>query len=93
MLKEIVIRALTETVTNIGQLSPQEIRELNRATRLGYLAKGKGGPFPLIKAVWARPDYDFAKERRAHVAGIMALAYLDDCAAKRRKLTGTIASR
>ena len=41
ILTEIVKRAIVDHVTNIGQLSKQEVRELDAAVRKGYLSKGK----------------------------------------------------
>lgn len=80
----IIRRALLETVTDIGQLSASEVKELNRAVKQGYLSKGKGGCFPRLKTVYAYPAYDFVGERNRYVNHMMALAYLDEQAAKRR---------
>jgi hypothetical protein len=64
-LHPIIKRALLETVVNTGQLTSQEERELNKAVRKGWLSKGKGGPWPILKTVWARPGFDFAADRAA----------------------------
>lgn len=61
-----VKRALLETVTDIGQLTAQEKRELTRAVKAGYLSKGKGGPYPIVKTVYAGPGFDFAADRAYH---------------------------
>lgn len=45
-LDPIIKRALLDTITDIGQLTPAEKRTLNRAVKRGWLAKGKGGPYP-----------------------------------------------
>jgi hypothetical protein len=66
-LPEIVKRALVETVINIGQLTQAEVRTLNRAVRKGWLSKGEGGPYPALKTLWARPDFDFATNREYHI--------------------------
>ncbi len=63
ILAPIVKRALVDTVNDIGQLSTQEKRELARAVKAGYLSKGKGGPFPKAKTVYARSGFDFAAGR------------------------------
>ncbi len=84
-LSEIVKRALVETVTDIGQLTPVDKRELERAVKQGYLSKGRGGGFPMEKTVYAFPGYDFAGERRLIVRQMMALAHID---AVTRKLRG-----
>jgi hypothetical protein len=68
VLSNIVARAMRESVTDIGQLSEQERRELNRAVQRGVLAKAKGGPFPILKTVYAKPDFDFAAQRAAYIA-------------------------
>ena len=63
IITPIVKRALLEPVTAIGQLTAQEKRELTRAVNAGYLSKGRGGPFPLVKTVYAHPGFDFAADR------------------------------
>ena len=63
-MEAIIERALLETVTNIGQLSPADIKYLNNAVKLGILAKGKGGTYPVIKTVWGPPGMDFVADRR-----------------------------
>jgi hypothetical protein len=62
-IPKIVKRAIVDTVTDIGQLSKDEIKKLNKYVKLGYLSKGKGGWFPAIKTVWACPNFDFEKQR------------------------------
>ncbi|HDY86701.1 MAG TPA: hypothetical protein ENH82_01130 [bacterium] len=71
MTPDIVKRALTETVTNIGQLSKHEIYILNKYVKKGWLSKGRGGPFPALKTVWAVPGYDFKEQRRIEVEQII----------------------
>lgn len=84
----IVKRAMLETIENIGQLSAHDIKELNRAVKLGYLVKGLGGSFPKLKTVYAIPSYDFVGERNRYVNHMMALAYLDEQAAQHRNIGG-----
>jgi hypothetical protein len=50
------------------------------------LSKGKGGGYPEIKTVYARPGYDFGGERAKAIDWMMAMAYLDQCATKRRAI-------
>lgn len=69
----IVKRAIVHTVTDIGQLTPAEKRELVKAVRAGYLEKGKGGPFPMIKTVYAVRGYPFAAERERMIDEMMRL--------------------
>lgn len=63
----IVYRALTETVVSIGQLTPLDIKDLNKAVRDGVLARGKGGPYPTPKTVYAPAGHNFTSERLAWV--------------------------
>lgn len=71
-LPEIVRRAMAETVTDIGQLSKAEIYQLNKYVKKGWLSKGKAGPFPRLKTVYACPGFDFEASRERHVAAAMA---------------------
>ena len=74
MLPDIIVRALRYTVTDIGQLTPAEKRALNKYAKLGHLAKGKGGPFPTPKTVYAVPGFDFAADRAEQVNHILHIA-------------------
>jgi hypothetical protein len=84
MIPEIVKRAMTQNVTDIGQLSAEEVRTLNQYVKKGYLSKGKGGVFPAVKTVWAVPGYDFAEARDAAIRQILA-----ECEAVGEKVTIT----
>ena len=77
MLPEIVKWALVHTLTDIGQLSKADKYQLNKAVKRGWLSKGKGGPFPKLKTVYAYPEYDFAAWRKIYVDEAMMLADLD----------------
>lgn len=70
-------QALVEGLCSIGQLSDQEKRELDRAVRKGWLSKGKGGPYPILKTMWARPGFDFAGDRKHEIDYMMYLHSLD----------------
>ena len=85
MLTQIVKRALVETVVNIGQLTQTEKRELERAVKRGWLSKGKGGPYPVLKVVYACPGFNFAASRERYVNHMLSLAELDQQAAERRR--------
>jgi hypothetical protein len=63
-LPAIVERALTEPVTDVGQLTRAERAALRGYVRCGCLARGQGGPYPLLKTVYAVPGYDFVGERQ-----------------------------
>jgi len=76
-IPEIVQRAMVGSVTDIGQLTTEDIKILNKYVKLGYLSKGKGGCFPIIKTIWACPTFDFQKQRDEAVAYMMQLAELD----------------
>jgi len=60
-------QALVYTLADIGQLTAEDRRELERYVRKGWLSKGRGGPFPLAKTVYARPGFDFAADRQRHI--------------------------
>lgn len=79
-LPEIVRRALVETVCDIGQLSRSEIYQLNKYVRKGWLSRGKGGPFPILKTVYACPGFDFNASRERYVSHLMTLVKLDQIA-------------
>lgn len=70
-------QALVRGVCDIGHLAHKEKLLLERAVRLGYLSKGKGGPFPMLKTMYARPGFDFAKDREASIAEMRYLATID----------------
>lgn len=70
ILTDIVKRALIESVIDIGQLTHQELLQLNRSVRHGVLDKAKGGPFPILKTVYARPGFDFAADRAESIAEV-----------------------
>lgn len=89
MLTEIVKRALVETVINIGQLTDAEKRELERAVKRGYLSKGKGGPFPKMKTMYAHPGFDFVADREREIEEAMRICALDDRMRAARKLQGS----
>lgn len=77
VLTAIVKRALTETVTDIGQLTHDQRRELTYAVKYGVLERGKGGPFPILKTVYAVPGLDFAADREHDVAEMRRAHMLD----------------
>jgi hypothetical protein len=76
-IPNIVKRAMVNTVTDIGQLSKEEIKILNKYVKLGYLSKGKGGWFPVIKTVWACPNFDFEKQRNDAIEELYKIIKLD----------------
>ncbi len=73
-LPRIVGWALVHTVVDLGQLSKLDKKILNRYVKKGWLAKGRGGPFPALKTVYAHPDYDFALHRQEALDELHALA-------------------
>lgn len=60
----IVKQALTSSITDIGQLTSEQKRTLNRYVRRGWLSKGKGGGWPVLKTVYACPGFNFVEQRR-----------------------------
>ena len=77
ILTEIVKRAMVYTLTSCGQITPEQKRELECAVRRGYLSKGKGGPFPIEKRVYAHPGFDFAADRARHYEEFVEWAHID----------------
>src|SRR6478735_11507057 len=71
-LPAIVKRALVETVTDIGQLSKSDLYQLNKYVKRGWLSRGKGGPYPILKTVYACPGFDFAASRERYIEAAMA---------------------
>lgn len=72
-LPEIVAKAMVHTVTDIGQFSKTDLKELKKYVTLGVLVKGKGGPFPKEKTVYALVGHDFKARREEMVKAILAL--------------------
>lgn len=71
-LPKIVMRAMEHTVIDIGQLTADEISTLESYVQKGYLSKGKGGPYPVKKTVYAHPGYDFAGARSVAINQLLA---------------------
>jgi hypothetical protein len=72
MSPKLIQRAIAKSITDIGQLSKEEKRLLNKYVRNGTLVKGKGGPFPIPKMVYAAPGYNFQEERNRLVREVLA---------------------
>lgn len=70
-------RAFVETVCDIGQLSKPEIYQLSKYVKRGWLSKGKGGPFPILKTVYTCPGFDFAASRDRYVEEAFRLADIE----------------
>jgi hypothetical protein len=83
-LPEIVKRALLHTINDIGQLTSSDKSTLNAFVKKGWLSKGKGGPFPVEKTVYAHPGYDFTAARIAYLKEAECLIALDRAAALTR---------
>jgi hypothetical protein len=77
VLPEIVKRALTDTVTDIGQLTDEDRRVLNRYVKRGVLSKGKGGGYPMLKTVYACYGFDFAAQRQLYLDMFMEIANIE----------------
>jgi hypothetical protein len=86
-MQTIVERALDQTVTDIGQLTPEEQRELSKAVKNGVLSKDKGGPYPILKPVYARRGFDFAADRQLQIDYAMYLDSLDPTYPSRLRAT------
>lgn len=85
LLPEIVKRALSQTVADIGQLSQNEKKILNAYVKQGVISKGKGGGFPNVKTVYAFPNFDFVTDRERQVKNTLMIAAMMD---GRKKASG-----
>lgn len=73
----IVEQVIASPRCDLGQFTQHEKRELERAVRSGVLSKGRGGPYPKIKTVYARPGFDFARDRENGIAEVRRAAMWD----------------
>ena len=80
-IPEIVKSAMVDTVTSIGQLTKAEVNILNSYVKKGWLSKGKAGPYPMPKTVYAFPTFDFAASRKAYIEEFRAIVAIDNAAA------------
>jgi hypothetical protein len=78
--RDFINHALTCTLTDIGQLDGPTRSALNRLVKKGILSKGKGGPFPAIKTVYAVAGFDFAAHRQQHIDHMVRLSEMDRAA-------------
>jgi hypothetical protein len=62
-IPEIVKRAMTESVTDIGQLTTRDKYQLNKFVKRGALVKGLGGQYPNPKTVYAIAGFNIAEDR------------------------------
>lgn len=53
-MNNIVQRALEYGVTDVGQLTKEEVTALNAAMRKGTLSKTKNFTYPIDKPMWVR---------------------------------------
>ncbi len=79
VLTRIVVRAIQGTIVDTGWLTKDQRRELAYAVKYGVLVKGKGGPFPILKTVYAIPGFDFVADREAAQAEL-SRAHMRDLA-------------
>lgn len=63
----IVKRGMLNPITDIGQLTVDQKKELNKYVKKGILDKGKGGPYPKLKTVYALHGFDFQKDREIQI--------------------------
>lgn len=64
MFPEIIQQVMCCPITNIGQLSTENVKILNLYVKKGILSKGKGGGYPTLKTVYAYPEFDFNLDRK-----------------------------
>ena len=72
-IPEIVKRAMVCTITDIGQLDKEEKRQLGKYVKVNVLIKGKGGPYPKLKTVYAIKGYNINKARKESIEEMMAI--------------------
>lgn len=73
----IVERAMLHRICDLGQFTHAERLQVERAVRNGVLSKGKGGPYPKLKTVYAAVHFDFARDREAGVAELRRAHMID----------------
>jgi hypothetical protein len=73
-LTDLIKQALTQTVIDIGQIDAKQKRELNAAVKAGVLDKGKGGPYPNLKTVWACKGFNFVQNRQDSINIMTSIA-------------------
>ena len=88
-IQERINQALTETLPDIGQIDGPTKAALDRLVKQGYLSKGKGGPFPALKTVYAVAGYDFIADRNREVELAMMICEIDDRLREQRKQEGS----
>lgn len=76
-IQDRINQALTDTLPDIGQLDKPTLAALNKLVKQGYLSKGRGGPFPMLKTVYAVSGFDFDADREFHIAEAMRLSEMD----------------
>jgi len=72
-IPEIVKRAMLNPITDIGQLNKEEKRPLEKFVKMGVLIKGKGGPFPALKTVYAITGYNIAAARKRNIEEMLKI--------------------
>lgn len=87
----IVVRALTETVCDIGQMTPDERRQLARAVKNGTLQKAKAGPYPMRKWVYGPLWADLEAQRAGAFAEYKRLAAWETAQRCTPSLAATVA--
>jgi ribosomal protein S13 len=76
-IPDIVKRAALNPLHNIGQLSEQDVRQLDAFVKKGLLAKAKAGHYPAPKTVWAISGFDFALHRKQAIEKMQQIARFD----------------
>ena len=72
-IPEIVKYAMLHPLRDIGQLTIQEKRHLQKYVKMNVLIKGKGGPYPKLKTVYALIGHDIERDRRESIAEMMRI--------------------
>ena len=72
-IPEIVKRAMLHPITDIGQLTAQDKKHLQKYVKMNVLIKERGGPFPQLKTVYALIGHDIALDRKESIAEMMRI--------------------
>jgi hypothetical protein len=88
MITDVVKFALENSLTDIGQITPEQRKELARAVHKGILVKGRGGRYPIVKTVYAAPGFDFVADREDGYRVFRLAAAVDDLMRAVRKAEG-----
>jgi len=65
---------MKDVIVDIGQLTDADKKHLNKLVKNGLIQKGKGGPFLMIKTVYAPLWYDIEGQRKVDIKYLISLS-------------------